>query len=309
MAYDAYGQYYEDPYLGANDPNNPNGYYGETAPPPAPPPSPFPTPIPMNPNPPPASTQPPAGQTADPWASAPTDGNWQAWFLRNVQGLAPTPQSLAGLEAKLTPHGISVLRNAQGVAGKIRLPNGRIVDVGRSFSGGDTSAMGWQWNEGDGSEGGGAGPSINPEYLTPFTEAQPGLPTSPTLDLPEFEAPTAETILQDPSYQFRLDQGRGALENSAAAKGVLNSGGTLQGILDYGQKAGSQEWANAWGRQFDLWNANSNNKLTEFRARKDVTDTDYNRGWEQFLDRKSTHYANQNNPWSKILGAAQVGAR
>jgi hypothetical protein len=59
---------------------------------------------------------------------------------------------------------------------------------------------------------------------------------------------TAEQLAQDPSYQFRLKQGQQALENSAASKGVLRTGNTAKGLIDYGQGAASQEYAAADAR-------------------------------------------------------------
>lgn len=52
----------------------------------------------------------------------------------------------------------------------------------------------------------------------------------------------------DPSYQFRMQQGMNALQGSAAARGGLMSGNTLQGITDYSQNAASQEYQNAYNR-------------------------------------------------------------
>lgn len=53
----------------------------------------------------------------------------------------------------------------------------------------------------------------------------------------------------DPSYQWRLDQGLGAVQNSAAAGGMLNSGGTLKALTNYAQGAASQEYQNQFTRQ------------------------------------------------------------
>jgi hypothetical protein len=150
--------------------------------------------------------------------------------------------------------------------------------------------------------------AIDPSFLAPFTGAPP-VGSDPTFVTPDgFHAPTADTILQDPSYQFRMDQGRGQIENSAAAKGVLNSGGTLSDILNYGQKAASQEYGNVFDRSFGLWNANWNNALTKFRADKDVSDSSYSRAWNAYLASKDTFYANQTNPFSKLIQAANIGA-
>lgn len=52
----------------------------------------------------------------------------------------------------------------------------------------------------------------------------------------------------DPGYEFRMAEGMKALERSAAARGLLQSGGTLKGITQYGQNLASDEYANAFGR-------------------------------------------------------------
>jgi hypothetical protein len=58
--------------------------------------------------------------------------------------------------------------------------------------------------------------------------------------MPQFEA--------DPGYQFRMSEGMKALERSAAARGILQSGGTLKDITRFGQDAASQEYQNAFQR-------------------------------------------------------------
>lgn len=70
-----------------------------------------------------------------------------------------------------------------------------------------------------------------------------------------FQAPTDVTQANDPGFQFRLDQGRQALERSAAAHGTLLTGGTAKSLVDYGQNAASAEYQNVYNRardQFDL---------------------------------------------------------
>ena len=58
--------------------------------------------------------------------------------------------------------------------------------------------------------------------------------------MPQFEA--------DPGYQFRMSEGLKALERSASARGLLQSGGTLKDITRFGQDAASQEYQNAFQR-------------------------------------------------------------
>lgn len=62
----------------------------------------------------------------------------------------------------------------------------------------------------------------------------------------------------DPGYGFRMSEGLKALERSAAARGLLQSGGTLKDITRYGQDLASQEYQNAFSRY-----------LTEREARMD----------------------------------------
>jgi hypothetical protein len=52
----------------------------------------------------------------------------------------------------------------------------------------------------------------------------------------------------DPGYSFRMSEGVKALERSAAARGLLQSGGTLKGITQYGQDLASAEYQNAFSR-------------------------------------------------------------
>ena len=52
----------------------------------------------------------------------------------------------------------------------------------------------------------------------------------------------------DPGYNFRMAEGMKGLERSAAARGLLQSGGTLKGIQQYGQNLASAEYDNAFSR-------------------------------------------------------------
>lgn len=52
----------------------------------------------------------------------------------------------------------------------------------------------------------------------------------------------------DPGYGFRMSEGMKALERSAAARGLLQSGGTLKDITRFGQNLASQEYENAFSR-------------------------------------------------------------
>jgi len=61
------------------------------------------------------------------------------------------------------------------------------------------------------------------------------------------EDPTAQ-LQASPGYQFRLNEGMNGVQNSAAARGGLLSGGTLKAIQKYGQDFASNEYQNQFNR-------------------------------------------------------------
>jgi len=73
---------------------------------------------------------------------------------------------------------------------------------------------------------------------------------------PAFQAPTLGDALQEPGYKFSEQEGQNALERSAAARGVLNTGGTLKDLIAYGQNFAQQNYANVWNRARDAYTTN-----------------------------------------------------
>ena len=65
-----------------------------------------------------------------------------------------------------------------------------------------------------------------------------------------FENPSS--ITSNPGYQFRMNQGTQAIENSAAAKGGLFSGNTLLELTKFGQDYASAEYDKEVGRRMQV---------------------------------------------------------
>jgi hypothetical protein len=90
--------------------------------------------------------------------------------------------------------------------------------------------------------------------LTPFSE--------------QFQAPTAEQARATPGYQFMQDQGNQAIQNSAAARGGLLSGNTLQAMDQYSQGLAdttySQTYNRALGEYQQRYNVFQGNQSNEF---------------------------------------------
>jgi len=145
---------------------------------------------------------------------------------------------------------------------------------------GDIPGQGGGGGMGGGFGGGFGGPGYRPPYATDYN-----FPA-----LPEFNAPTAEGMFKDPGYQFRLKQGLGALESSAAAKGILNTGGTLQGINQFGQDYASNEFGNMWQRAKDVYAP----KLAEWQMRSGQTAAERQRAWEAYQFALNDEFRKQN---------------
>ena len=82
-----------------------------------------------------------------------------------------------------------------------------------------------------------------PGLTAPYTQAQYSqspLYTPMVSNLAELQA--------TPGYQFQLQQGQQAINNSAAAQGGLLSGATQQALANYGQQQAATGFSNAWTR-------------------------------------------------------------
>jgi hypothetical protein len=105
-----------------------------------------------------------------------------------------------------------------------------------------------------------------PPFRPPAYQGATPFEQDPYAAADPFTGPTATDMTADPGYQFRLQQGQEALERSGAALGVTNTGGTLKDILDYGQRAASQEYGNVFGRQRDVYDLNERNRFNAYEA-------------------------------------------
>lgn len=93
-----------------------------------------------------------------------------------------------------------------------------------------------------------------------------------------FTAPTAEQARETPGYQFTLDQGMNALQNSAAARGGLLSTGTAKNLAGYTTGLADTTYNDVYNRSLQAYNTNY-----------------------------STFRNNQNDLFQRLYGAAGLG--
>jgi hypothetical protein len=94
----------------------------------------------------------------------------------------------------------------------------------------------------------------------------------------QFTAPTAAEAEQTPGYQFQLQAGENAMQNSAAGKGSLLSGRTLADLNNFAQGTASTNYQNVF-----------NNALTQ-----------YGTAYQSFLN-------NQNSTYQRLMGLSGEG--
>jgi hypothetical protein len=131
----------------------------------------------------------------------------------------------------------------------------------------------------------------DPSLYTPYTRPAP-VYTPP----PAFKAPTLDEAANQPGYQFGLQQGEQALQQSAAARGVLRTGGTLKGILDYGRNAATQNYANVLGQNLGVYNTNL---ATQYQQ-------PFENAFATFIAEQNRFRQNQQDPFSKYLQLIQT---
>ena len=96
----------------------------------------------------------------------------------------------------------------------------------------------------------------------------------------QFQAPTAAQAAQTPGYQFQLQQGENALQNSAAAAGGLTTGATGAALEQYGQGLASTDYQQVYNNAFQ----------------------NYQQNYQQYLNNNNTQF----NQLASVAGAGQT---
>lgn len=156
------------------------------------------------------------------------------------------PNSLATVGSAFTPGANSSMAGINAIPSQYPTGIGNLDGWGMQFDPGTGGAPTYQ--------------PLSPWSLTDLSAATP-FTYDPLKTIGSFEGPTAETFKTDPGYEFRLNEGVRAYENSNAAKGALHTPNVLRGINDYAQNFASNEYGNVWNRDFNTWNANNQTEM------------------------------------------------
>lgn len=195
-----------------------------------------------------------AQQEAQPWLQS---GTGAISNLDYLMGITPqgTAQSAASPYGSLTqipgqqPVQEGTFPTAQGTAQRSQPLN--------------VSAMGRPPSNGTASQVPGSGLVAGNQTSFPTFQAQPDAAGNAggfgSLMQPyqgSFQAPTVLTMQNDPGYQARLQLGTQALQQSAAARGDVVTGGTANDLNQYAQNFASNEYGNVYNRALNNYMTN-----------------------------------------------------
>lgn len=172
----------------------------------------------------------------------------------------------------------------------------------------------WATGGTGGGGGGGGGGLINPfpgQFQPPGTNPYPTAPTfsggpaytpPPAFSYDPFKAPTFEEAQNDPGFQFVQQLGQQGVERSAAARGVLNSGGTLQDIAKWNQSLAESQYGNVFNRDLGAWQQNLGAALNAYNTNYQTQYADpYKNAYQSALDQFNPQFS----AWQTNMGATQ----
>jgi hypothetical protein len=203
-------------------------------------------------------------QNLAPWLNAGTGGINELAYLLGI-----TPQTPTGGTAATLGLGNPQTGGSPPILGPPGQRTAENIRVGNQLRG--TPIVGGT----QGTPATGAPSGINPQLGAFGSLMQPWTQT--------FQAPTAEQAAQYPGYQFQLQQGLNAMQNSQAAQGNLISGGSQAALNNYAQGAAQSDYNNVYNQALNQ----------------------YTLGYNQFQQNQ----ANQFNRLAALSGIGQTAAQ
>lgn len=135
-----------------------------------------------------------------------------------------------------------------------------------------------------------------PQFQGPRFEAPPPFAYDP-FSYESFSAPTLQEAQAEPGFEFALQQGLKAMENSKAYLGTYRTGGTIKGLNDYARNMANQNYNQVFDRKgqtydrnrgnaFGNWSANRENAAdayaTNYGISRDVFDRNYTAAKDEY---------------------------
>jgi hypothetical protein len=199
-------------------------------------------------------------QEAQPWLQSGTGAVSQLDYLLGItpQGTGQNSGQMSGMSMPSSTGQVSAPGQITGTAQSSRAPGGLTLTgnpqspsalSGVSIPGKTTTS---------GIQGLTATPQATPFQATPGPAGSGGFGSLMTPYSGSFTAPTGLTEQNDPGYQARLQLGTQALQQSAAARGNVVTGGTANDLNQYAQNFATNDYQNVYNNALNTYNTNYN---------------------------------------------------
>jgi hypothetical protein len=117
---------------------------------------------------------------------------------------------------------------------------------------------------------------------------------------PDFKAPTAADMQQDPGYEIRMAEGAKALQRGAASRGTLLTGGTQKDLMSWAQDYASNEYGKVYNRRQGENQQTYARRLGEYQM-------GYGNAANEYGTAYNIYNANQTNQWNRLNALAGYG--
>lgn len=122
-------------------------------------------------------------------------------------------------------------------------------------------------------------------------------------------SPDYSAFYNSPDYQFALQQGQGALDRDAAARGTLYSGGHTADAISFGQGLASQQFGNFYNRMAGLAGVGQTTANNLGQQGMQMASNIGNLNMQNASNQMNSSY-NQANAWSNLAGqVGQIGGQ
>lgn len=140
-------------------------------------------------------------------------------------------------------------------------------------------------------------------YIPPVpTLNLPSFPIAPKFSYQDFTAPTLEEAQNDPGYQLARQEGQSGIESSAAARGLVRSGGTLNDILKYNSNFANSHYNDVLNRDLGIYNTNRSGAVNTYNTNYQ---TQYKDPYTFDVAAKEAEFAPQLSQWQTQAQAGQ----
>lgn len=110
-------------------------------------------------------------------------------------------------------------------------------------------------------------PGLTPGLTVPTpTFTPPAYTPPPAFSYADFVAPSGDELNSDPLYKYSLKTQQDAIQKSAAARGVLNTGGTIYDLLSNANDIASSAYGSLFNRNLSTYQTNRGNALDQYNT-------------------------------------------